>query len=29
MSEPNYYTLKFFKENLLAIKMKKNVDTYE
>ena len=29
MSEPNYYTLKFFKENLLAIKMKKYVDIYE
>ena len=29
MSEPNYHTLKFFKENLLAIETKKNVDTYE
>ena len=29
VSEPNYYTTKFFTENLLAIEMKKNTDTYE
>ena len=29
MSEPNYHTTKFFTENSLAIKMKKNRDTYE
>ena len=32
VSEPNYRTTKFFKENLLAIEMKKkqtNRDTYE
>ena len=29
VSEPNYYTTKFFKENLLAIEMKKIRDTYE
>ena len=29
MSEPNYHTRKFFTENLLAIEMKKNRDTYE
>ena len=27
--EPNYHTTKFFTENLLATKMKKNRDTYE
>ena len=29
VSEPNYYTTKFFTEYLLAIEMKKNADTYE
>ena len=29
MSEPIYYTTKFFTENLLAIEKKKNRDTYE
>ena len=29
VSEPNYYTTNFFKENLLAIEMKKIRDTYE
>ena len=29
VSEPNYHTTKFFTENLLAIEMKKNIDTYE
>ena len=29
VSQPNYYTSKFFTENLLAIEMKKNRDTYE
>ena len=29
VSEPNYHTKKFFTENLLAIEMKKNGDTYE
>ena len=29
VSEPNYHTTKFFKENLLAIEMKKIRDTYE
>ena len=29
MSEPNYHTTKFFTENSLAIKMKKNWNTYE
>ena len=29
VSEPNYHTTKFFRENLLAVEMKKNVDTYE
>ena len=29
LSEPNYHTTKFFTEHLLAIEMKKNVDTYE
>ena len=29
LSEPNYHTTKFFKENLLATEMKKNRDTYE
>ena len=27
--QPNYYSTKFFTENLLAIEMKKNRDTYE
>ena len=27
--EPNYHTTKFLTENLLAIEMKKNRDTYE
>ena len=27
--QPNYHTTKFFTENLLAIEMKKNRDTYE
>ena len=29
VSEPNYHTTKFFTENLLAMEMKKNRDTYE
>ena len=29
VSEPNYHTTKFFAENLLAIELKKNTDTYE
>ena len=29
VSEPHYHTTKFFTEHLLAIKMKKNKDTYE
>ena len=29
VSEPNYYTTKFFTEYLLAMEMKKNADTYE
>ena len=29
LSEPNFYTTKFFKENLLAMEMKKNWNTYE
>ena len=29
VSEPNYHTTKIFIEPLLAIKMKKNADTYE
>ena len=29
ISEPNYHTTKFLTENLLAIEMKKNRDTYE
>ena len=29
VSEPNYHTTKLFTENILAIKMKKNRDTYE
>ena len=29
VSEPNYHTTKFFTEDLLAIKMKQNKDTYE
>ena len=29
VSEPNYHTKKFFTENLLAIEMKKNRNTYE
>ena len=29
VSEPNYYTTKFFTEYLLAIEMKKNADTHE
>ena len=29
MSEQNYYTTKFFTENLLAIEIKKNRDKYE
>ena len=28
-SKPNYHTTKFFTENLLAIEMKKNRNTYE
>ena len=29
VSEPNYHTKNFFTENVLAIEMKKNRDTYE
>ena len=29
VSEPNHQTTKFFTENLLAIEMKKNRDTYQ
>ena len=29
VSEQNYHTTKFFTENLLAIEMKKNNDTYK
>ena len=29
VSEPNYHTTKFFTENLLAIEMKSNRNTYE
>ena len=29
VSDLNYHTTKFFTENLLAIEMKKNTDTYE
>ena len=29
LSESNYYTTKFFSENLLATEMKKNTDTHE
>ena len=29
VSEPNYHTTKFFTGKLIAIKMKKNRDTYE
>ena len=29
VSEPNYYTTKFFTEHLLAIELKKNRDTYK
>ena len=29
VSEPNFHTTKFFTENLLAIEMKKNRNTYE
>ena len=29
VSEPNYYTTKWFSENLLAIEMKKNISKYE
>ena len=29
VSEPNYHTTKFFTENLLAIEMKKNINTLE
>ena len=29
VSERNFHTTKFFKENLLAIEIKKNRDTYE
>ena len=29
VSEPNYHTTNFFTENLLAIEMKKNRNTYE
>ena len=29
VSEPNYHTTKFFTENVLAIEMKKNANTYE
>ena len=29
VSEPNHQTTKFFIENLLAIEMKKNRDTYQ
>ena len=29
VSEPNHHTTSFFIENLLAIEMKKNRDTYE
>ena len=29
VSEPNYHNTKFFTENLLAIEMKRNEDTYE
>ena len=29
VSEPNYHTTKIFTENLLAIEIKKNRDTYE
>ena len=29
VSEPNFHSTKFFIEHLLAIKMKKNRDTYE
>ena len=29
VSEPNYHTTKFFTENVLAIEIKKDRDTYE
>ena len=29
LTKPNYNTTKFFTENLLTIKLKKNTDTYE
>ena len=29
VSEPNYHTITFFTENLLAIELKKSRDTYE
>ena len=29
VSEPNYHTTTFFTEHLLAIELKKNVNTYE
>ena len=29
VSEPNYHTTKFFRENVLAREMKKKADTYE